>query len=204
MTRSLRIIGESDEEFRLRALRVADIARILVEACFQNECVQACLADPELPFYTEASIRRSPIVRVEYEQAIAFGDIGSTLAATRSKHWGTGPQILPLEAADWFYPRRVTYQFRPNSLYNQRFEQRMRLKELLGKRWRRLVSEGKFHTKKIFLEHLTERQAQAIRACIGVEPGEFWRACHGSVMLTLPGREQQGIFSFEDTEEQTP
>lgn len=200
MALTLRFSGESDSEFRTRARRAARIARVLVEACIRNECVQTYLADVELPFFTEPSIRQAPIVRIEYEQAIANGDIGSTLAATRSKHWGPGPQILPLKPGDWFYPTRVTYEYRPSSLYNQRFEQRMRLKELLGKRWRRLVGEGKFHTKKIFLEHLTERQAQAIRNCIGVEPGEFWRACQGKSMLALPGRERQRSFPFEDEE----
>lgn len=117
--------------------------------------------------------------------------------ATRSKHWGAGPQILPLKPADWFYADRITYEYRPNSLYNQRFEQRRRLKELLGKRWRPLVAQSKFHTKKIFLANLTEREARAIRNCIGVEPGEFWRASNGKLMLTLPAREVQRTLGFE-------
>lgn len=137
-------------------------------------------------------------MRVEYEQAIAIGDIGSTLATTKSKHRGSGPQILPLQPDDCFFPDRVTYQFRQNSLYNRRYQQRVRLKELLGRRWRPLVEDAKRFTKTIFLEHLTARQADAIRNCIGVDPSTFWRAASGKTFLTLPGREAQLTLPFDD------
>lgn len=174
MNFSLRFPGESDAAFLARAERVGVIARTLVDACLANECMQHHIADDDLPTITEESVRRSPIVRVEFEQAIAIGDIGSTLAATKNKHWGDGPQILPLEPDDWFYAKFVTYQYRPNSLYNRRFEQRRRLKELLGRRWRPLVERAKQRTKTIFLRDLTRAEAQAIRRILDTEPGAFW------------------------------
>src|SRR5262249_35749021 len=121
--RELRFPGETDEEFRARVERTAVIARVLTDACLANACVLACIADESLPFFTEDLMRQSPMVRVEYEQAIAIGDLSSALEATRSKHWGAGPQVLPLKPDDWFFPEYVTYIYRENSLYNRRFLQ---------------------------------------------------------------------------------
>lgn len=199
MPAELRFPGESDDDFRDRAERVGVIARLLVEACLANECMQQYIADDTLPCMTEDSVRRSPTVRVEYEQAIAIGDIGSTLSATKNKHWGHGPQILPLESADWFYPDRVTYCYRENSLYNRRFEQRRRLKELLGRRWRPLVEDAKRFTKTIFLRDLTNAEARAIQRILEMEPGEFWRIATGKKLVELPPRLVQREFNF-DTE----
>ncbi|NQV28313.1 MAG: hypothetical protein HQ518_28505 [Rhodopirellula sp.] len=162
-----------------------------------NECMQHYLADDGLPFITEESIRRSPVVRVEFEQAIAISDIGSALSATRNKHWGQGPQILPLKPDDWFYAKFVSYQYRTNSLYNIRFEQRMRLKELLGRRWRPLVEQAKRLTKTIFLRDLTKAQASAIQRILEMEPGEFWRAARGRKLVHLPPRLIQQEFDFD-------
>ena len=136
--RTLRFLGESDGDFRRRAERAVCVAKVLVEACLSDRSMQGYIADPALP-YTEDDVRISPTVRVEYEQAIAIGDLGSCLSATRSKRWGDGPWVMPLEPDDEFFPDRVTYIYRTNSLYNRRFEQRRRLKELLGKRLRPLV-----------------------------------------------------------------
>lgn len=61
---------------------------MLIEACLSNRCVLRYIADPELPMYSEAAVRRDPVVRIEYEQAIAIRGMGECLAATRSKHWG--------------------------------------------------------------------------------------------------------------------
>ena len=200
MERSLRLTGENDEAFRKRAERAARIARALIEGCLANKCMQEYMADPDLPEYTEERNRRSPTVRIEYEQAIAIGGIGETLQSTESKHWGEGPSIMPLEPDDWFYAERITYVYRENSLYNRRFEQRMRLKELLGKRWRPLVGEAKYHTKKIFLANLSTDQGRAIRRILEVEPGRFWRACKGKDFLDLPARIVQLELDFGDDE----
>ena len=183
----LRLPDEADEEFRRRAERAAAVAKLLVDACLRNICMQGYLADSALPYSVEG-VRASPTVRVEFEQAIAIGGIGETLEATRHKHWGAGPWIMPLEPEDWFFPDRITYVYRENSLYNRRFEQRMRLKELLGHRHRKLVGEAKWHTQAIFLQHLTAEQARAIRQRLNVSPKEFWRAARGKVFLPLPPR----------------
>ncbi|REJ72337.1 MAG: hypothetical protein DWQ29_21390 [Planctomycetota bacterium] len=184
---SLRFPGETEEAFRARVERVAVIARVLVEACLANHCIQEFINDPELP-YTALNCRQSPTVRVEYEQAIAIGELGSCLAATKSKHWGEGPWVMPLEPDDPVDAFRIGYIYRPGSLYNRRFEQRKRLKELLGRRNRKLVGEAQRHTKTVFLEHLTQTQQQIIRNCIGIEPGQFWRAARGKTFLSLPPR----------------
>jgi hypothetical protein len=139
---------------------------------------------------TKRECVRNPTVRIEFEQAIAIGGIGETLEATKGKHWGAGPWIMPLETDDDFFPERITYLYRENSVYNRRFEQRKRLKELLGKRFRPLVGEAQCRSisKRIFLRDLTEAQAKAIRSILGIEPGEFWRACKGKTFLELPPR----------------
>jgi hypothetical protein len=201
----LRLAGQTDEAFLVRAERAAVIARVLIEACLANQCMQRLIADPGLPMFTEESAKTCPTVRVEFEQAIAFGGIGETLDATKSKHWGDGPYILPLEPDDEFFSDRITYQFRANSLYNRRFHQRKRLKELLGRVNRKLVGEAKYHTKGIFLRDLTNRQAEAIRRTIGVEPGLFWRACKGRSFLELPTRAVQTTLPFgEDDDSVSP
>jgi hypothetical protein len=196
---SLRFPGETDADFRRRAERAFRVAKVLVDACLANRCMQRYMADPALP-YSPASVRQSPTVRVEYEQAIAIGDIGSCLSATRNKHWGAGPWLMPLEEDDEFDPRRVTYMYRTNSLYNRRFEQRRRLKELLGRRWRPLVETAKRRTKGIFLEHLTSEQADAIRRVLAIEPGRFWRVCTGREFIELPPRLVQLELDFLDDE----
>ncbi|REJ93736.1 MAG: hypothetical protein DWQ34_10070 [Planctomycetota bacterium] len=157
---SLRFPEETEEAFRARVERVAVIARVLVEACLANHCVQELINDPELP-YTERNCRQSPTVRLEYEQAVAIGELGTCLAATKSKHWGAGPWVMPLRPDDPVDAFRVGYIYRPNSLYNRRFEQRKRLKELLGRRNRKLVGDAQRHTKAVFLEHLTQTQQHA-------------------------------------------
>jgi len=194
--RSLRFTGESDDAFRARAERAVRIAKVLVESSLANRCVEDYIADPALPEWTLENVRVCPTVRVEYAQAIAIGDLGSCLSATESKHWGDGPWVMPLEPDDEFYPHRLTYFYRTNSLYNRRFEQRRRLKELLGRRWRPLVETAKRHTKTVFVEHLTQEEADAIRRLLKLGPGRFWRVCTGREFVTLPPRLVQQQFDF--------
>jgi hypothetical protein len=193
---TLRFDGESDDEFRMRAARAGRIAKVLVEACLANRWVQEFMADPAMPEWTADNVRTSPTVRVEYEQAIAIGDLGSCLSATKSKHWGAGPWVMPLEPDDEFFPYRVTYLYRPDSLYNRRFEQRQRPKELLGRRWRPLVEAAKRRTKTVFIEGLTKGEAEAIRRVLSVSPDRFWRAATGRELLRLPPRLVQREFEF--------
>jgi len=137
---------------------------------------------------------------VEYEQAIAIGDIGSCLAATRSKRWGDGPYIMPLEPDDPVAPFRIVYVYRPNSVYNRRFNQRQRMKDLLGKRYRALVerAKSKYFTKSLFLEGLTDDEAAAIRRVFGIDAGEFWRAAKSKTFLHLRPRLVQLEFDFAE------
>ena len=151
--------------------------------------------DPELLDAVVEHCGASPMVRVEYEQAIAIGGIGECLAATKNKNWGARPQVLPLEPDDWFFPDRITYLFRSNSLYNRRFHQRRRMKNLLGIH-RKLVGDAKSDTKEMFLKHLTSEQIKAINRVFHVGPGAFWRAAKGKAWLALPPEFKQGELDF--------
>ena len=64
--------------------------------------------------------------------------------------------------------------------------QRQKLKKLLGKRYRPLVTMAKGFTQAIFLEQLTTQQAYVIRQLLQMEPTEFWRACKGRTLIELP------------------
>lgn len=175
----LRLDGEPDEAFRARVERAGRYARILVAAALRNHCVQRLIADPTVPMTLESQ-RVSPTVWVDFDQAIAIGDMGSCLSATRNKHWGEGPRILPLEPDDPVDPMFVLYLYKDTSRYNRRFEQRRQMKALLGPH-RRLVSQakGKFTTKEIFLRDITTEEVAAIHNSLGLTPGEFWRAANG-------------------------
>lgn len=198
MAGSLRLEGESDGAFRERAKRTAEFAKTLVDAALANHCIQGFIANAQLPYTVEGE-RRSPTVRVEYDEAFAIGGIGECLQATRNKSWGDGPYVHPLRPDDPVDPVRILYIFKPNSIYNRRFEQRKRMKELLGRRHRSLVEKAKYHrhTKKMFLESLTADQANAIRRLFNVEPGDFWRAARGRVFLDLLPRQIQLQLEFD-------
>lgn len=185
--RLLRIEGESDEEFLHRAEKAAAYAEILTRACLANRRVRELIADGE---YSEQQMRRSPVVRVEFDEAIAWGGIGETLYATRNKHWGHGPYILPIEPDDVFYTHRITYAYKPESRYNRRFEQRQRMKELLGKSYRSLVERAKYkrHTLGIFEDSLTADERRVIERIFGVTPQVFRQAARGTKFLDLPPR----------------
>jgi len=194
----LRFPDETDTEFHQRAEQAGKYARVLVDACLSNRCVQEYADDPESPLLAIEDLQNHPIVRIEYEQAIAIGGIGETLRATKSKHWGDGPYILPLQQDDWFYPDRITYLYRENSIFRKRFEQLKQLKELLGRKHRPLVETAKRSTKKIFLKFLTDEQAKAIQKILDIEPGIFWRMAKGRAFHPLPPREVQLELPFEE------
>lgn len=194
--RSLRLPGESDDAFRVRAQQAGRIARVLVEACIENRAVQELIADPTLP-YTVESVRRHPIVRVEFEQAFAVGGIGECLDATKNKHWGDGPWIMPLQPDDPVSPERILYVYKENSLYNRRFLQRQRLKEMLGREHRRLVGRAMSMRKKDFLCDATEVETRVIRERVNVSVGDLWRAARGKMFLVLPPRMVQLELDFD-------
>ena len=181
----LRLPGESDDAFVARANRLAEVARVLIDAALANRCIQQFILDPNNPT-TEESQRQSPTVRVEFEQAIALGGIGETLRATANKHWGDGPWIMPLQPDDFLYERQITYLFRENSLYNRRYEQRMRLKELLGAKHRKLVTMAQRSTHGDCVDQLSAEQAFLLRKGLGLSPSDFWRVARGREFRPLP------------------
>lgn len=194
IVKDLRLPGEDDAAFRERAIQALRVAKCLVAGCLQNEFVQYLISTGE---WTEQQVRTCPTVRVEYEQAYAIGGIGETLSITNSKYWGDGPWIMPLEVDDVFYSERITYFYRPTSLYNMRFEQRKRLKELLGKE-KSLVEKAKYSgwSKKIYLQNTSQREIDVVRRVLGISIDEFWRACRGKTFLTLPTKPKQLSFDF--------
>jgi hypothetical protein len=196
---SLRLPGEMSAAFRARAEHSARVARVLIDACLANRQIQRLITDG---LSAAAQYLHHPIVRMEYEQAIAIGGIGETLAATKYKHWGKGPWIAPLHEDDEFFSDRITYIYREDSLHRRRYEQRRRLKELLGRKHRYFVEMAKHGrtTKSMFLGSLTVEQAQIIQRVLHVTPGQFWRACKGKEFLDLPSRTVQLLFDFESSE----
>jgi hypothetical protein len=157
----------------------------------------ADIADPS-SLCTEETVRKSPPVRVEYEQAVVIGDIGSCLSSVRGKNWGEGPWIAPLERDDPVHPQRVLYLYRANSVYNRRFVQRQELKRLLGREHRPLVTKANRKTQRDFIAELSEAQVRAIRRRFRIGPKEFWRAVRGRAFLELPAREQQRELEFHE------
>jgi hypothetical protein len=197
--RSLRLPDETSAAFRARAEHSARVARVLIDACLANRQIQRLITDG---LSTAEQFRQHPIVRMEYEQAIAIGGIGETLMATRNKHWGKGPWVAPLQEDDEFFSDRITYIYREDSMHHRRYEQRRRLKELFGRKNRHVVEMAKDGrtTKSMFLRSLTVEQAQIIRRVLNVTPLQFWRACKGKAFLDLPPRTVQLLFDFENSE----
>ena len=184
-------MGESDASFLTRAEQAAEIARLLIDACLQNECVRILIDEPEFPFYTVEYFQESPLVQIDYEEAYAIAAIDDGLAVTSRKRWGDGPWILPLARDEYVDPYFITYSYKPNSKRRQRFEQRQRLKELLGRKHRTLVKLAQRNTKTRFLERLDEEGAAAIASRLRVDPGTFWRAAKGTAFPSLPLKPKQ-------------
>lgn len=198
MTRpTIQLPAETQQQLRTRIERTAQIAKLLVSACLDNHDVRRLIADPD-ELQTEEALIGDPIVRIDYEEAFAISSIGEGLAMTEGKHWGRGPQILPLEPDDPVNGRHILYTFKPNSRYNRRFEQRQRMKEMLGSEYRRLVERAKYgrHSLKVFLANLREDEALAIRRVFEVEPNVFRRAARGKLFLDLPVADEQTYFDF--------
>ena len=103
-------------------------------------------------------------------------------------------------------PIRITYVYKEGSLYNRRFHQRKRMKELLGREHRPLVERAKYHrhTQRMFLAALTDDQARRIQRCLNVDPVTFWRACRGKIFLDLPPRQIQLELDFDSTDQLPP
>jgi len=184
------------------AERTARIARVLVDAALANHDIQFYLADPRPPrLWTIDSVRRNPTVRVEWNDAIAIGGIGESLAAARHKNWGEFIGVLPLRPDDPVGWSRILYLYKPSSPYNRRVEQRKALKRILGRKHRKLVTQAMTSTKREFLTHwLTEAGAHIIKRRLRLDPGQFWRAAKGRMLIVLPEPPTQ-LLLFENNPE---
>ena len=94
--------------------------------------------------------------------------------------------LCHLKPDDLLHERRLTYLFRENSIYNCRFQQRKKLKELLGKKQRKLVTFALRSNHTEFVDELTAEQAYLLRKGLGLTPTEFWRASKGEEFYELP------------------
>ena len=156
-----------------------------VEACLANEAVSSYLANG-LTGWSEASLRSSPIVRVEFGHAFVLGRLGESLSTARSKAWGEFLSIQPLDPRDPIDPLRVVYAFKETAPYQRRFEQRGRLRRMLGKQYAPLVLRALRSTKGEFIRGLTEDESARVRARTGLGPGRFWRAAKGKEFINWP------------------
>src|SRR3954447_7955224 len=143
-----------------------------VEACLANEAVSWYLANG-LTGWSEVSLKTSPIVRVEFDHAFVLGRLGESLSAARSKAWGEFRSIQPLDPRDPIDPMRVVYAFKETAPYQRRFEQRGRLRRMLGKHYAPLVLRALRSTKGEFTRGLTEDESARVRARTGLGPGRF-------------------------------
>jgi DNA-binding XRE family transcriptional regulator len=109
-----------------------------VAACLANEHISRYLGE-QRPGWSRPSLEASPIVRVEFEHAFVLGRLGESLCAARHKAWGNFLGVRPLEAEDPVHPSRIVYAFKAAAPYQRRFEQRCRLRRMLGKEYARLV-----------------------------------------------------------------
>lgn len=157
----------------------------LTEAALANEAIRRLIAEhPGL--YTEAGLRRSPIVRAAFEHATVIGHPGEALAIGLSKNWGGFLGFRPLRTWDPVDGRHVLYVFRESSAYNRRVEQRKLMKQRLPRPFRRWVNEAYRNSRRDFLSRLPAGAAAAFRRALALGPVGFWRAARGTVELGLP------------------
>jgi hypothetical protein len=161
-----------------------------VAACLANEHISRHLADRRTG-WSRPSLEASPIVRVEFEQALVLGRLGESLCAARHKAWGVLLGARPLEARDPVHPSRIVYAFKAAAPYQRRFEQRLRLRPMLGKEYAPLVPRAMGSGKAEFLASLSEDEAARVRARTGLEPGRFWHAAKGRELIRWPESPRQ-------------
>jgi hypothetical protein len=169
-----------------------------VEACLDNECIKSYLADGRTGWCRE-SLQMFPVVRVEFEHAFVLGQLGESLSIARQKAWGGFLGVRPLDPHDPIDPLRAVFAFKDSAAYQQRFEQRGRLRRMLGKCYAPLVLKAFRSGKAEFLAGLTEDEAARIRARTGLEPGRFWRAAKGKEFIAWPKAHRQ-LMLFDNDE----
>jgi hypothetical protein len=180
-------------------VRLASARPELAEAALANEAIRGLLAAyPDV--YSEAGLRRSPIVRAEFEHAAVIGHAGESLAIGLRKSWGAFLGFRPLGAFDPVDAFYVLYIFKDDSPYNRRVLQRRAMKLRLRKDLRRWVNEAYRNTRRDFLAKLPEPAAAAIRRALSLDPIGFWRAAKGRIELGLPKPPVQLTF-FDDAQD---
>jgi hypothetical protein len=167
----------------------------LAEAALANHAVRDLIAGRP-GIYTEAGLRRSPIVRAEIEHATVIGHPGEALAIGLRKNWGGFRGFRPLRPDDPVDARHVLYVFKGGRPYNRRVLQRKSMKRRLPKALRRWVNEAYRSPRREFLARLPAAAA-AIRRALSLDPIGFWRAARGTLDLRLPAPAVQPML-FDD------
>jgi hypothetical protein len=171
----------------------------LAEAALANEAERGLLADfPRI--YTEAGLRRSPIVRAEFEHATVIGHPGEALTIGLRKHWGAFRGFRPLRVDDPVDPFYVLFVLHDSNPYQRRVMQRKAMKRRLPKDLRRWVNQAYRRPRRDFLAKLPEDAAAAIRRALGLDPVGFWRAARGTLDLGLPSAPVQ-LLLFADADD---
>jgi hypothetical protein len=171
----------------------------LAAAALANDAVRDLIArHPDV--YSEAGIRRSPILRAEFEHATVIGHTGEALAIGLRKNWGGFRGFRPLRPDDPVVARHVLFLFRDSSPFNRRVLQRKALKRRLPKGYRRWDNEAYRRSWRDFLARLPEEAAAAIRRSLALDPIGFWRAARGTLDLHLPAPAVQRTL-FDDPAE---
>ncbi len=161
-----------------------------VATCLDNEYVSGYLTNRR-PGWSRTSLEASPIVWVEFQHAVVLGRLGESLCAARHKAWGEFLGVRPLETRDPVHPSRVAYAFKATAPYQRRFEQRRRLRRMLGKEYSKLVPRAMGAKKAEFLAALSEHEAVRVRARTGLGPGRFWRVVKGREFVAWPESPRQ-------------
>ncbi len=171
-------------------VRVARIARVLIDAALANRDIQGHIADPRPPrLWTVNGVKENPTVRVEWEHTVVIGGIGESLAAARHKSWGPFIGVLPLQPHEpgplvpdplllqgqqpVQSPRRTTAPSQTN----------------LGRLHRSLVTKAARSTKRRFPTLLSEYGAEVIKRRLRLDPGQFGRAAEGRDSLHVRSRQ---------------
>lgn len=194
---------------RERAERLARVAKVLTDAALANKYVQAFIREDAAerhPMWTEAKVRASPPVRVEFEHMFGLGGVGETLVACKGKPtFGALVGVLPVGPLDPVGYMHVMYVYKGSSPYNRRVEQRRWMKARLaglGKGYRCLVriamdcDKGEFTaftagSCRNFGGGLAGATA-AVKLAFGWDLGTFWRMARGKEWAEIPKPAVQG------------
>ncbi len=187
-------------------IRVARIARALIEAALRNRSIREQLRDLSAwPLLTIAQVRANPPVKVEFEHAFVVAPLGDCLSAAKGKRsFGQLLSVLPVDPEDEVDRLRVLYYYKESSPYNRRVEQRKWLKKQLGKGARKLVCLAMRECKRDFLTEMDHEKRgfpggrDRIVQVLGMTPERFWRVARGKEMIEIPKQPVQLWLPFQE------